>query len=190
MTTPPDASEPHAEFKRAPLPERLCNLGRLLDTMEQRGMDGLVAYLRPNVLYLSGFAPPASASVHETNGYAAVVISRHEPEHPVIVLAEFDLAHFLGQPSWVTDARPYATLLTPFDVVWSALDPFVPAAVLKTDRGQAARGHYATSLVEGIRRAMQDLGLARATVGFDDLRFATAVAAPGVRVVDAYGALK
>ena len=153
-------------------------------------MDGLVSYLRPNVLYLSGFAPPASASVHETNGYAAVVISRHEPEHPVIVLAEFDLAHFLGQPSWVTDARPYATLLTPFDVVWSALDPFVPAAVLKTDRGQAARGHYATSLVEGIRRAMQDLGLARATVGFDDLRFATAVAAPGVRVVDAYGALK
>ena len=110
-------------------------------------MDGVVSYLRPNVLYLSGFGPPASASVHETNGYAAVVISRHEPQHPIIVLAEFDLAHFLGQPSWVTDARPYATLLTPFDVVWSALDPFVPAAVLKTDRGQAARGHYATSLV-------------------------------------------
>ena len=190
MTTPPDASEPHAEFKRAPLPERLCNLGRLLDTMEQRGMDGLASYLRPNVLYLSGFAPPASASVHETNGYAAVVISRHEPQHPIIVLAEFDLAHFLSQPSWITDARPYATLLTPFDVAWSALDHFVPAEVLKTERGRAARGHYATSLIEGTRRATQDLGLARATVGFDDLRFATAVAAPGLRVVDAYGALK
>ena len=85
-------------------------------------MDGLASYLRPNVLYLSGFAPPASASVHETNGYAAVVISRHEPQHPIIVLAEFDLAHFLSQPSWITDARPYATLLTPFDVAWSALD--------------------------------------------------------------------
>jgi Xaa-Pro aminopeptidase len=139
---------------------------------------------------LSGFAPPASASVHETNGYAAVVISRHEPEHPVIVLAEFDLAHFLGQPSWIKDARPYATLLTPFDVTWSALDHFVPAEVLKTERGQASRDRYATSLIDGTGRAMQDLGLARATVGFDDLRFATAVAAPGVRVVDAYGPLK
>ena len=95
----------------ARLPERLCNLGRLLDTLEQRALDGIVAYLRPNVFYLSGFAPPASASVHETNGYAAVVISRHEPEHPVIVVAEFDLAHFLLQPSWIKDARPYATLL-------------------------------------------------------------------------------
>jgi hypothetical protein len=46
------------------LPERLCDLGRLLDTMKQR-MDGVVSYLRPNVLYLSGFAPSA-------NGYAAV----------------------------------------------------------------------------------------------------------------------
>jgi len=43
MTTPPDAREPQPpEFKRTPLPERLSNLGRLLDTMEQRGMDGVV----------------------------------------------------------------------------------------------------------------------------------------------------
>ena len=158
----------------SPLPERLCNLGRLLDTLEQRGLDGIVAYLRPNVFYLSGFAPPASASVHETNGYAAVVISRHEPEHPVIVVAEFDLAHFLLQPSWVEDARPYATLLSPLDVSWgaSALDHFVPAGLLRSARGQAARAHFAGSLVEGTARAMQDLGLGAGTVGFDDLRFA------------------
>lgn len=172
--------------------ERLCNIGRLLDTMEQRGMDGIVSYLRPNVFYLSGFAPPASASVQETNGYAAVVISRHEPEHPVILLAEFDLAHFLRQRSWVQDARPYATLITPLDISWgpSPLDRFVPAELLGTERGQAARGHYASSLIEGTTRAMKDLGLATGTVGFDDLRFAGAVAPAGVRVKDAYGALK
>jgi Xaa-Pro aminopeptidase len=172
--------------------DRLCNVGRLLDTMAQRGLDGIVSYLRPNVFYLSGFAPPASASVHETNGYAAVVISRHEPEHPVIVVAEFDLAHFLQQPSWVEDARPYATLLSPLDVTWgsSALDHFVPAEVLGTKRGMAARGHYAPSLIKGVARAMRDVGLARGTVGFDDLRFAAAVASDGPRVADAYGALK
>ncbi|MGH7314329.1 MAG: aminopeptidase P family N-terminal domain-containing protein, partial [Candidatus Rokuibacteriota bacterium] len=187
---PPTASP--SEFARTPRPERLCNLDRLLDTMKQRGMDGIVSYLRPNVFYLSGFGPPASASIQETNGYAAVVVSRHEPQHPVIVVAEFDLAHVLLQPSWIDDARPYATLLTPLDVSWgpSPLDRFVPAALLGTERGQAARARYASSLIEGVTRAMQDLGLARGTVGFDDLRFANAVAPATVRVVDAYGTLK
>lgn len=193
MTVPADTPPPAStRAAHATAPERLCNLGRLLDTMARRGLDGIVSYLRPNVLYLSGFAPPASASVHETNGYAAVVVSRHEPEHPVILLAEFDLAHFLRQPSWVQDARPYATLLTPLDVAWgaSALDHFVPAELLRTERGQAARRHHAPSLAEATARAMRDLGLATGTVGFDDLRFAAAVAPDGPRVVDAYGALK
>jgi Xaa-Pro dipeptidase len=193
MTTRSDVRSPlPAEFEPAPLPERLCNLGRLIDTMAQRGVDGIVSYLRPNVFYLSGFAPPASASVQETNGYAAVVISRHDPEHPVIVLAEFDLTHFLQQPSWVRDARPYATLLSPLDLSWgaSAIDHFVPVALLGSERGRAARAHYAGSLVEGTRGAMLELGLGAGTVGFDDLRFAAAAASPGMRVVDAYGALK
>lgn len=179
-------------FERTPPPARLCNVDRLVATLEQRGLDGLVAYLRPNVFYLSGFAPPASASVHETNGYGAVVLSRYAPEASVLVVAEFDLAHVLGQPSWVTDVRPYATLLTPLDVSWgpAPLDRFVPAPLLATSPGQHARRHHAPSLVEAVRRAMRDLGLARATVGFDDLRFAGAVAEPEVRVVDAYGALK
>jgi Xaa-Pro aminopeptidase len=193
MTTPADArpSSP-PEFARTPLPERLCNLPRLLDTLKQRGMDGIVSYLRPNVFYLSGFAPPASASIQETNGYAAVVISRHEPEHPVIVVAEFDLTQFLGQPSWIADVRPYATLLSPLDISWGAspLEHFVPADLLQTARAQAARGHYAASLVEGTAQAMKDLGLASGVVGFDDLRFAHLVAPGDARVVDAYGALK
>jgi Xaa-Pro aminopeptidase len=194
----PDGMPPHpgaggappTVFARTPLPERLCNLGRLLDTMKQRGMDGIVSYLRPNVFYLSGFGPPASASVQETNGYAAVVVSRHEPEHPIIVIAEFDLAHFLLQPSWVRDARPYATLLTPFDVTWAPLDHFIPAELRGAERTQTARAHYAGSLVEGTVQAMKDLGLASGAVGFDDLRFANAVAPAGGRVVDAYAALK
>jgi Xaa-Pro aminopeptidase len=108
------------------------------------------------------------------------------------MVAEFDLAHYLGQPSWVKDARPYATLLSPLDVAWgpSTLDHFVPAELLRTERGQAARRHYAQSLVEGTAAAMRELGLGKGTVGFDDLRFANAVAPSDVRVVDAYGALK
>ena len=186
------APRPRPDFARPALPERFCNLGRLLETMEQRGLDGIVAYLRPNVLYLSGFAPPASVAVQETNGYAAVVIARSEPDHPIIALAEFDVASFTGQPSWVKDVRPYATLLTPLDLPWneSAIDRYLPARFRETEWGRLARDRYAPSLVDAIREALRDLGLARGTVGFDDLRFANAVADSDVRVADAYGALK
>src|SRR5438552_2498665 len=183
---------PPAEFARRPFPAQFCNIGRLWDTLEQRRLDGLVAYLRPNVFYLSGFAPPSNQSVHETNGYAAVVISRHLPDHPVIVVAEFDLAYFLTQPSWIADSRPYATLLLPFDVPLgpSPLDRFIPLAERSSDWAQRARDTYAPSLVEGVRAAMRDLGLDSGTVGFDDLRLAQRMSNPTVRTVDAYGTLK
>jgi Xaa-Pro dipeptidase len=174
------------------LPPRFCNLERLFDTLDRRGLDGLVAYLRPNVFYLSGFAPPSSQSVHETNGYAAAIISRHAPDHPIIVVAEFDLAYFRQQPSWITDVRPYATLLLPFDVPLgpSPLDRFIPLAVRESEWANAARAAYAPSLAQGVTRAMRDLGLHTGRVGFDDLRLAHSVAPPDVQVVDAYGALK
>src|SRR5438445_6554843 len=174
------------EFKRAPLPEQLCNVGRLFETLERRGLDGLVAYLRPNVFYLSGFAPPSNQSVHETNGYAAVVISRHAPENPIVVVAEFDLAYFRQQPSWITDIRPYATLLLPFDIPLgpTPLNRFIPAAERDSDWANKARAAYAPNLVDGIRAAMGDLGLHQGRVGFDELRLAQSLAAPALEVVD------
>lgn len=180
------------EFKRQPFPPRFCNLSRLLDTLEQRGLDGVVAYLRPNVFYLSGFAPPSNQSVHETNGYAAVVISRHAPDHPVIVVAEFDLAYFLSQPSWIEDIRPYATLLLPFDVPLgpSPLDRFIPLAQRTSAWADAARARYTPNLVAGVRAALLDLGLEHGRVGFDDLRLAQSFPSETRQVVDAYGALK
>jgi Xaa-Pro aminopeptidase len=107
-------------------------------------------------------------------------------------VAEFDLPYFHLQPSWIKDVRPYATLLTPLDVAWgpAAVERYMPAEVRQSDWGRAAVERYAPSLVEGVRRAMRDVGLDSGTVGFDDLRFANAVDEPGVRVADAYGALK
>ena len=190
----PFGAAPPPVFKRTALPAQLCNLGRLLDTLEQRRLDGLVAFLRPNVFYLSGFAPPSNQSVHETNGYAAVVIARHRPEQPVIVVAEFDLAAFQRQPSWVRDVRPYATLLQPFDIPLGAapLDRFIPQAERASDWAARARAAYAPSLHAAVKNALDDLGLSRPGVrlGVDELRLAGAVAPPAVEVVDAYGALK
>jgi Xaa-Pro aminopeptidase len=160
--------------------------------MERRGLDGLVAYLRPNVLYLSSFAPPSGASVHETNGYAAVVVSRHAPEHPIIVVAEFDLPYFASQPSWIRDIRPFATLITPLDIDWgrSAVDRFMPEELSGLDWARSARANYVDSLVDGVRGAMSDLGLLGGTVGFDDPRLARSLDIPDTTPVDAYGLLK
>jgi Xaa-Pro aminopeptidase len=179
-------------FKRTPLPGQLCNLDRLVETLERRGIDGVVAYLRPNVLYLSSFAPPSNQSVHETNGYAAVIVSRHAPDQPVIVVAEFDLAYFLSQASWIEDVRPYATLLLPFDVPLgpSPLDRFIPPGKRDSAWAEGARAHYAPSLVEGVRAALRDLSLDHGVVGFDDLRLAGQLRTDSMQTVDAYGALK
>lgn len=173
-------------------PSQLCNLERLYDTMERRGMDGLVSYFRPNVYYLSGFAPPSNVSVHETNGYAAVVISRHMPDHPILVVADFDVALLAEQPSWIENVRPFASLTLPFGV---AVEPqqmsrYVPRAILETPWGQNVIGHYNGVLGDAVTTAMADLGLRTCRVGFDNLHFAGTLQTDAVEIVDAYGALK
>lgn len=172
-------------------PARFHNHERLLRTLEERNIDGVVAYLRPNVLYLGGYAPRSSVSIHETNGYAAVVVSRHAPDHPVLVCAEFDLDYVLEVGTWIDDVRAFATLLLPFDVPISpeSFDRFVPEAVRATTWGARARENYLPSLVDGVRSAFADLGLVGGRVGFDDLRFA-GIFSSEVETVDAYGTFK
>ena len=85
-----------AAVARDARPDRLCNLDRLIATMAARNLDGVVAYLRQNVFYLSGFAPPSAQSFQEGSGYAAVVINRHRPEDAVVVVADYGVAVFLS----------------------------------------------------------------------------------------------
>ncbi|HZA67439.1 MAG TPA: aminopeptidase P family N-terminal domain-containing protein, partial [Geminicoccaceae bacterium] len=97
MTTP-QASASAPAFVRAPLP-RLCNLDRLRHAMAARGLDGIVATVPYNVFYLTSFNGVAHKA-DEPRPYA-VVLSRHAPEHPVLVVADYYLATFLTQPTWV-----------------------------------------------------------------------------------------
>src|SRR5262249_2725053 len=92
-------------FARAPLPKRFCNLDRLLHAMKARGLDGIVAPAPWNVFYLTAFNGIAHKS-DEPRPYA-VILSRHMPDHPVLILADYYLATFLKQPTWVEDLRPF-----------------------------------------------------------------------------------
>ena len=89
---------------RTPLPDRFCNLERLLHAMQARNIDGLVATSMLNVFYLTGFNSIAHKA-DEPRPYA-VILSRHAPQHPVLVLADYYLGSLLSQPTWIEDVRP------------------------------------------------------------------------------------
>jgi hypothetical protein len=113
-------------FARAPLPKRFCNLDRLLHAMKARSLDGIVATAPWNVFYLTAFNGIAHKS-DEPRPYA-VILSRHMPEHPVLILADYYLATFLKQPTWVEDLRPFRAVMMPLDLPaqHSDINRFIP----------------------------------------------------------------
>lgn len=183
-----------AQLGQRARPPRLCHLERLLATIEARGLDGLLSYYSRNVLYLSGYASGTTAIYGEANGVAAFVISRHQPEHPIAIVPDFEATYFLHQPTWVKDIRLYRSVILPFDVPTEpkALDRFIPAGARDVAWLQHAKQSYAESLPRACVQALRDVGLDRGRVGFDNLSFAPLVASelPHLRVADAYGLLK
>lgn len=182
------------QFGYKPRPSRLCNLQRLFDAMEARGIDGLLSYYSRNVLYLSGYASGASAIYGEANGFTAFVVSRHEPDQPIAILPDIEMSFFLRQPTWIQDIRPYRSVVLPLDIPWqpSVIDRFIPQDAREVPWVQQARARYAEDLVQACVQALKDVGLDQGKVGFDNLSFAPMVASrlPDVEVVDAYGMMK
>ena len=154
-------------FARKPLPERFCNLERLLAGMAARGLDGIVASTPLNVFYLSGFNGIAHKA-DEPRPYA-LVLSRHAPEHPILVIADYYLATFLAQPSWVRDIRPFRAVMMPIDRAPQRedIDRFIPREAREIDWMRAARGHYAFDKASALRGALADLGLEHGKVAED-----------------------
>jgi Xaa-Pro aminopeptidase len=154
-------------FARKRLPERFCNLERLLDAMKARGLDGIVASTPLNVFYLTGFNGIAHKA-DEPRPYA-VVLSRHAPEHPILVVADYYLATFLGQPSWVRDIRPFRAVMMPLDRPprREEIDRFIPRHAADEGWIQDARKHYAFDMSSALRGALAELGLERGKVAHD-----------------------
>jgi Xaa-Pro dipeptidase len=175
-------------FARGPLPKRFCNLDRLLFAMKARGLDGVVATAPWNVFYLTGFNAIAHKS-DEPRPYA-VILSRHAPEHPIMVVADYYLATFLTQPSWVEDLRPFRAVMMPLDLPArrSDIDRFIPrdgAAPWLAN----ARAKYAFDMAGAVRGALTDLKLDNGRVAFDDMGFGFRLAVEGLEVVDGYDPL-
>ena len=121
------------------LPKRFCNIDRLLFALEARGLDGIVATLPYNVFYLTGFNAIAHKA-DEPRPYA-VILSRHAPERPILVVADYYLGTFLKQPTWVEDIRPFRAVMMPLDLpaTRADIDRFIPQPAVPMSPGSSAR---------------------------------------------------
>jgi len=182
-----------APFKLRPMPRRFCNLERLNWMMKVANLDGIVSHYSSNVFYLSGY--PGRSSVHGANGTGVVIISRRQPDNPILIVTDVHVGDFVLQPTWIDDIRIFAG---PFldmgeKVDASSADRFIPQS-LKALKGpdwvKQVRETYAQTLSVGVQRAMKDLGLDRGRVGFDNLITAHSFASREIEVVNAYEGLK
>jgi Xaa-Pro dipeptidase len=142
----PKAKHGASDFARVALPKQFCNLDRLLFALERRGLDGIVATLPYNAFYLSGFNGVAHKA-DEPRPYA-LVLSRHAPQQPILVVADYYLAIFLVQPTWVADIRPFRAVMMPLDLPPNKtdIDRFIPPAKADIEwLGRAQRNYAAMS---------------------------------------------
>jgi Xaa-Pro aminopeptidase len=174
---------------RAPLPERFCNLERLLHAMQARNIDGLVATSMLNVFYLTGFNSIAHKA-DEPRPYA-VIISRHAPEHPVFVLADYYLGSLLSQPTWIEDVRPFRAVMMPLDLPpdRADVDRFIPARGKGLAWVEQARNSYVFNMKDACRGAIEDLGLEGGRIAFDDPGFGHGLGLESTEIADGYDPL-
>jgi Xaa-Pro aminopeptidase len=182
------AAQPASTPPREPLPKRFCNLDRLLRAMAARGLDGIVATTAQNVFYLTGFNAIAHKS-DEPRPYA-VLLSRHAPEHAIMVVADYYLATFLAQPTWVEDLRPFRAVMMPLDLPPARTDigRFIPGRGVGVAWLERARQNYAFDMGTALRGALQDLKLDHGRVAFDDPGFGVRLGIDTVAVADGYDA--
>ena len=157
-----------AAFPRKPLPKRFCNLDRLLQALKARGLDGIVATVPNNVFYLTGFNGIAHKS--DEPRVCAVLLSRHAPDRPIMVVADYYLATFLTQETWIEDIRPFRAVMMPLDLPGkpSDIDRFIPLQARGKSWIENARQKYTFDMAISLKGALKDLSLDRGKVAFDD----------------------
>ena len=172
---------------------QLVNTDRLVHAMAARGLDGIVATTANNVFYLSGFNGIAHKS-DEPRPYA-VVLSRHAPNEPILILADYYVGSVITNPTWIADVRSFRAVMLPMDLAPSPSDieRFIPASAMPSADSDSWVGRlcasYANNLGEACNKALSDLGLERGKVGFDDLRVGLSLDQNQMTVADAYDAL-
>tara|TARA_B100000676_G_scaffold279919_1_gene303656 strand:+ start:905 stop:2173 length:1269 start_codon:yes stop_codon:yes gene_type:complete len=174
--------------ERSPAPQ-LVDIDRLVDIMERREIDAVVASSHQNLYYLSSLNAVAQKS-DEPRPFA-VVISRHAPDHPILVMPEYYTGALARLGGWIKDVRPYRSMISPLDraAQKSDLDRFVPQTVDNAPWIATARGAYAETMIDSLNSAFTDLKLSGKRVAFDDARLGMRMLDDIDRLADGFGLL-
>ncbi len=166
-----------------------CNLDRLWHAMAARNLDGLVITQPLNVYYLSRFNAIAHKS-DEPRPYA-LVLSRHAPDHPILILADYYLSTFVNMNSWIRDVRPFRAVMMPLDLPPDAsnIDRFITREAEGEPWAKTARESFRFDMKSVLVEAMDTLNLSQSRIGFDDLNFAHRLGLDGITPADAYDAM-
>lgn len=173
---------------RSPAPQ-LVNIDRLVDLMNRRDVDAVVASSHQNLYYLSSLNAVAQKS-DEPRPFA-VVISRHAPDHPILIMPEYYMGAMARLGSWIKDIRPYRSMISPLDRAAQKrdLDRFVPNSVGNAAWIAGAREAYAETMIASLESAFKDLRLSGRRIAFDDARLGMRMLEQVDRLADGFGLL-
>ena len=89
------------------------------------------------------------------------------------MVADYYLATFLAQPTWIEDIRPFRAVMMPLDLPPQRedIDRFIPTTGAGIDWLARARERYAYDMGSAVRGALADLKLERGRIAFDDMGF-------------------
>lgn len=184
--------EPQAQHGWRRMPKQFCNFERLISKMEENGLDGVVLNSRYNVYYMTGLWVPALQADEPYLCY--FVFSRHQPDHPVVVVADMTMGLVTDTDTWVEDIRPYR-MISPIQkdipLEWQqGLDRFVPEeTALATSWYPAAEKTYLEDYHGSsplIVKTLKDLGLAGSRIGIDQQRLQKDIDEVGGESTDAF----
>jgi Xaa-Pro aminopeptidase len=150
----------------------LFNHERALRKMDQYGLDAIVAAVPRNVFYASGYWTRISEFGFQEN-HAAVIVPRDPDKPATLILPQFAVAALLEHPTWIPAVRPTEFLnmsLIANEPEPVRLDPLQGDVERLYEEKVVAP--VADNPIIATCHALQDLGLASARVGFDDLRLA------------------
>jgi Xaa-Pro dipeptidase len=145
-------------------PQMLLNRDRALDVMERHGLDALVATTPENIYYLSGYGTDHSFHF-APQGFGCAILPRDEAIPPTLIVPSWELPSVAEGYSWMPQVRVQYTIdlhVSPD----AELD--APEQRLR-DLWLAARGGHANRQ-RVLGSTLNELGLGRAVLGFDDVR--------------------
>jgi len=143
----------------------LLNRERALDVMDRHGLDALVATTPENVHYLSDYGTQHSYNFAPW-GISCAVLPRSDDVAATLIVHEFEVPALAESPSWMPELRALS------GIGFYVADEEGLTAYERRTRELAtnAAGSGIANRQRALGALLRDLGLAEATLGFDDVR--------------------